>query len=142
MTSEPEVGPLPLTRSFCASRCASPIVIGLPFTRLSTLWMKALVDMPVILGVNGTGGAIEGYCAAFIVEQRIFADVGFEPVERHDIAGGGYPERQVGIAETGKIGKFQNRFVRHLGRIAMSGIIHDEGSRSLLLFDDFSIASG
>ena len=92
--------------------------------------------MSVILGVNGTGGAIEGYCAAFIVEQRIFADVGFESVERHDIAGGGYPERQVGIAEIGKIGEFQNRFMRHLGRIAMSGIIHDEGSRSLLLFDN------
>ena len=97
---------------------------------------EGLIDMLVILGVNGTGGAIEGYCAAFIVEQRIFADVGFEPVERHDIAGGGYPERQVGIAEIGKIGEFQNRFVRHLGRIAMSGIIHDEGSCSLLLLDD------
>ncbi len=99
---------------------------------------EGAVDMFVILGVNGTGGAIEGYCAAFIVEQRIFADVGFESVERHDIAGGSYPERQVGIAEIGKIGEFQNRFVRHLGRIAMSGIIHDEGSRRLLLFDDFS----
>ena len=69
---------------------------------------EGTVDMSVILGVNGTGGAIESYCAAFIVEQRIFADVGFEPVERHDIAGGGYPERQVGIAEIGKIGEFQN----------------------------------
>ena len=59
-----------------------------------------------------------------------------ESVERHDIAGGGYPERQVGIAEIGKIVEFQNRFVRHLCRIAMSGIIHDEGSRSLLLLDD------
>ena len=68
--------------------------------------------MSVILGVNGTGGAIEGYCTAFIVEQRIFADVGIEPVERHDIAGGGYPERQVGIAEIGKIVEFQNRFMR------------------------------
>ena len=92
--------------------------------------------MSVILGVNGTGGAIEGYCTAFFVEQRIFSDVGIEAVERHDIAGGGYPERQIGIAEIGKIGKFQNRFVRHLGRIAMSGIIHDEGSRSLLLLDN------
>ena len=69
---------------------------------------EGTVDMSVILGVNGTGGAIESYCTAFIVEQRIFADVGFEPVERHDIAGGGYPERQVGIAEIGKIGEFQN----------------------------------
>ena len=42
---------------------------------------EGLIDILVILGVNGTGGAIEGYCAAFIVEQRIFADVGFEPVE-------------------------------------------------------------
>ena len=72
---------------------------------------EGTVDMSVILGVNGTGGAIEGYCAAFIVEQRIFADVGIESVERHDIAGGGYPERQVGIAEIGKIVEFQNRFV-------------------------------
>lgn len=69
---------------------------------------EGTVDMSVILGVNGTGGAIEGYCAAFIVEQRIFANVGFESVERHDIAGGGYPERQVGIAEIGKIIEFQN----------------------------------
>ena len=61
-----------------------------------------------------------------IRDRRIFADVGFEPVERHDIAGGGYPERQVGIAEIGKIGEFHNRFVRHLCRIAMSGIIHDD----------------
>ena len=97
---------------------------------------EGAVDILVIQGGNGTGGAIEGYCAAFIVEQRIFSDVGIEPVERHDIAGGGYPERQVGIAEIGKIGEFQNRFVRHLCRIAMSGIIHDEGSRSLLLLDD------
>ena len=69
---------------------------------------EGTVDMSVILGVNGTGGAIEGYCAAFFVEQRIFSDVGIEPVERHDIAGGGYPERQVGIAEIGKIVEFQN----------------------------------
>ena len=97
---------------------------------------EGAVDILVIQGGNGTGGAIEGYCAAFIVEQRIFSDVGLESVERHDIAGGSYPERQVGIAEIGKIVEFQNRFVRYLGRIAMSGIIHDEGSRSLLLLDD------
>ena len=30
---------------------------------------EGAVDMSVILGVNGTGGAIEGYCATFIVEQ-------------------------------------------------------------------------
>ena len=46
---------------------------------------EGTVDMSVILGVNGTGGAIESYCAAFIVKQRIFADVGFEPVKRPDI---------------------------------------------------------
>ena len=31
---------------------------------------EGTVDMSVILGINGTGGAIEGYCAAFIIEQR------------------------------------------------------------------------
>ena len=31
---------------------------------------EGTVDMSVILGVNGTGGAIEGYCATFIIEQR------------------------------------------------------------------------
>ena len=30
---------------------------------------EGAVDISVILGVNGTGGAIEGYCATFIVEQ-------------------------------------------------------------------------
>ena len=52
------------------------------------------VHIAVVVGIDGTRGAIEGHSTALRVEQGGLADVLLQTVEGHDVARGRQPQRQ------------------------------------------------
>ena len=97
---------------------------------------EGAVHILVLLGKHGTRGTIECHSSTFFIQQGSLADGRFRTVKGHDVAGCRHPQRQVFVSERFEIRDLEHVFMRNLGFASMSGIIHHQGTISLLLPDD------
>ena len=97
---------------------------------------EGAVHILVLLGKHGTRGTVECHSSTFFIQQGSLADGRFRTVIGHDVAGCRHPQRQVLVSERFEIRDLEHVFMRNLGLASMSGIIHHQGTISLLLPDD------
>ena len=91
------------------------------------------VDSPVAVYPHRSRCSVECHRTAVAVEHRRLADVLLLRVEGHDVARRRYPQRQVGVAESGKVGQREHTLMRYLVGTSVSAVVHYQRAGALLL---------
>ena len=97
---------------------------------------EGAVHIFIAVGINRSGCSIESHSTSIRIEHGSLTDIVFHSIIRHDITGCSHPEREIGILEIVEIRQFHHLLVRQLTCTGVTGIVHNQGTISLLLFND------
>ena len=97
---------------------------------------ECTVNILVLPGKHGTCGTIESHSSSICIQQGGLANRRNHAIKWHDVTGSRHPQRQIGIAELFEIINLEYTLMRDISLASVSSIVHDQGTRILLLLDD------